>query len=329
MLSSDLLLANTIKPRFSVVIPLYNKQNSIINTLTSVLQQKYSPDEIIIVDDGSTDASLELVKQKNIKNLRIIEQHNQGVSVARNNGIKAAKYDYIAFLDADDEWLPLYLDEISILVNKFPSSLMYTCQYQCREQKDQIVDAKIRIDNDIATHSIMDNYFEIASQGDLPFMISGTVVHKSLIDEIGGFPEGEKMGEDQDFFCRSATHQAIAYSKNIHLIYSRDTENRACDNNIPSSECPFSIRLSEHYNNKEKKETIEKSKLHFMKRYSATHLLHLAKININKGNLEQAKKILSDERCKLRVKHYYYLKIKLIIKNITPKTINYISSNYI
>jgi len=311
--SLKMISRNFIAPKFSVVIPLYNKQNSILSTLESVIQQKYPADEIIIIDDGSTDTSVDLVKQKGIKNLRIIQQKNQGVSAARNKGIEVAKHDHIAFLDADDQWLPLYLDEIALMIEKFPSSLMYCCRYQCREKNGDIVDAKIRMGNKRKTFAIMENYFEIASQGDLPFMISSTVAHKSLFDNIGNFPVGETMGEDQDLFCRSVKHQAIAYSSNIHLIYNRNTENRACENNIPDRECPFSVRLYKSIDSR------DKNKKYFIKKYCATHLLHLVKLNIAAGKLSTAKSILSDKRCYLRPKHYLYFTIKLKIKDLIEK----------
>ncbi|QYS89019.1 glycosyltransferase family 2 protein [Flavobacterium davisii] len=92
------------KLTFSVIIPLYNKENYIYNTLTSVIDQSYSNFEIIIVNDGSTDKSLEIIQNINDSRIRIFNQQNKGVSSARNLGIKNAKGTLIAFLDADDLW---------------------------------------------------------------------------------------------------------------------------------------------------------------------------------------------------------------------------------
>ncbi|QYS90674.1 glycosyltransferase family 2 protein [Flavobacterium covae] len=89
---------------FSVIIPLYNKENYIYNTLISVINQTYTYFEIIIVNDGSTDKSLEIVKNINDSRIKIFEQNNKGVSSARNLGIKNATGSLIAFLDADDLW---------------------------------------------------------------------------------------------------------------------------------------------------------------------------------------------------------------------------------
>ena len=95
---------------FSVIIPLYNKQDYITRTINSVLNQTYQNFEIIVVDDGSTDKSLSVVKTIKDKRIKVFSQKNLGVSNARNKGIKQSKGNYIAFLDADDEFLPRYLD---------------------------------------------------------------------------------------------------------------------------------------------------------------------------------------------------------------------------
>ena len=105
---------NNIK--FTVIIPLFNKAEHILRTLKSVEWQKYPAAEIIVIDDGSIDDGPLIVKKANLKNERLIHKANQGVSAARNNGVALASHDYIAFLDADDLWLPLFLDEVVRLI---------------------------------------------------------------------------------------------------------------------------------------------------------------------------------------------------------------------
>ena len=98
---------------FSVIIPLYNKSHTIVRTLSTVLDQTYKEFEIIIVNDGSTDNGVQIIKDYTTdKRIRIIEQNNQGVSVARNIGVQHAKYELIAFIDGDDEWLSEYLSKM-------------------------------------------------------------------------------------------------------------------------------------------------------------------------------------------------------------------------
>jgi len=96
----------------SVIIPLYNKEAYISETLHSVLSQTYDKFEVIVVDDGSTDNSLQVVRNFTDSRLRIVEKKNEGVSVARNEGIDQASFPWIAFLDADDWWAPTFLKEV-------------------------------------------------------------------------------------------------------------------------------------------------------------------------------------------------------------------------
>lgn len=284
--------------KFTVVIPLFNKAEHILRTLESVAWQKYPAAEIIVIDDGSTDKGASIVNNANMKNVRLVQQTNQGVSAARNNGVALASHEYIAFLDADDQWLPLFLDEITRLIVKFPQAKFYGTRYQIVETENSYVDAKIKLENINPKGVILENYFDIASEGDLPFTMSSMVIQRSLFELIGGFPLGEPIGEDQDLFCRVALNAAIAYSPNIHSLYHKDAQNQASKNNIPSTECGFSIRIT-----KEANKNTEKQNSIYMLKYSAAHLCHLAKINIGQGHFNQARALLSDPRCKLKPKH--------------------------
>lgn len=278
-------------PRISVVIPLYNKANHILDTLHSVRQQKYPVREIIVVDDGSSDNGAQIVEQANLPDVRLIKQSNQGVSAARNTGIQAAKYEYVTFLDADDQWLPFFTEEMYYLIERFPHVGIYTSRYQAVEEDEQYVDINIALEGADPDGMLLDNFFDIASKGDLPFMISSTLVHKSLLQEIGGFPVGEKIGEDQDFFVRAALRGPIAYSPNINLIYHKEADNRACERNIPETECPFSARLEQLPHK------ISKGLQMDIERYRAAHICHLAKLNLYKGKIPQALRLLSDPKC--------------------------------
>jgi len=288
------------KIKFSVVIPLYNKANHIVQAVESILAQSVSADEIIVVNDGSTDDSVARLAAASLPRVHIVEQPNQGVSAARNTGIALARNQYIAFLDADDEWLPFFLEEIHNLIVKFPQSQYFASRYQCICD-EKYVDAKIAIGDLDPEGVLLNNYFDLASKGDLPFMISSSVIHKALFEQIGNFPVGEPIGEDQDLFARAAANGPIAYSPNIHLIYHRDSENSATSGNVPQQECGFSARLQQKLSETSKE-------MHTpINRYCAAHLCHLAKLNIYKGRFSQARALLKDHRCNLKSKHKWGL----------------------
>jgi glycosyltransferase involved in cell wall biosynthesis len=283
---------------FTVIIPLFNKAEHILRTLQSVEWQKYPAAEIIVIDDGSTDEGPALVKKANMKNVKLVHQENQGVSAARNNGVALASHEYVAFLDADDQWLPLFLDEVARLIIKFPQAKFFATRYQIVESEDNYCDAKIKLENTNPEGVILDDYFNVASQGDLPFTMSSMVIQRSLFMSIGGFPLNEPIGEDQDLFCRVALNAPIAYSPNIHSLYHKDAQNQASKTNVPSTECGFSIRIT-----KEARKDSKRKSARDMLKYSAAHLCHLAKLNIGNGNFSKARSLLSDPRCKLKPKH--------------------------
>jgi glycosyltransferase involved in cell wall biosynthesis len=299
-------------PKFTVVIPLYNKAEHILRTLKSVTWQKYPASEIIIVDDGSTDNSAALVEELALDNLTLIKQKNQGVSAARNTGIAAAQNEYIAFLDADDEWLPLFLNEIAGLITKFPEARFFGTSYQIVEPGDKYVDANIYPLTTDPKGILLEDYFDIASRGDLPFTMSSIVLQKELFSEIGHFPLDEPIGEDQDLFCRAVAKTQVAYSINIHSLYHKDAQNQASRENIPDAECPFSIRVTKRAN----KRGIKHQTRINMLRYSGAHLCHLAKLNIFSGKFTQARKLLSDPRCKLKPKHLVGLYVLSWVKQV-------------
>lgn len=116
-------------PKVSVIIPLYNKGEYISRALDSVFAQTYQDYEVIVVDDGSTDNGLEIVRKFTDPRLRMIHQENAGPGAARNRGIKESDAPYIAFLDADDEWLPEFLEQTvgSLLHN--PECDAAVCSY--------------------------------------------------------------------------------------------------------------------------------------------------------------------------------------------------------
>ncbi|MGM0934478.1 MAG: glycosyltransferase family 2 protein [Bacteroidota bacterium] len=216
----------------SVVIPLYNKIDSVLGTLNSISNQTYLPKEIIIVNDGSTDGSEKLIKELNNPLIRLFNQTNEGVSAARNFGIEKAKGEWIAFLDADDEWKPTYLENINFLYKNYPNCEVLATAYELEDQKGnskQITLNKIPFPGN---HGVLNNYFEVASCSHPPICSSSVTIKKGVIKETGGFPLGIKSGEDLLTWASLAINFKIAYSLSVQSIFIQDPAHT--DNKLPN-----------------------------------------------------------------------------------------------
>lgn len=208
----------------SIVIPLFNKEKDIARTLNSVLSQTYGDFEIVIVDDGSSDNSLIEVQKFNDHRIRIIQQKNAGVSVARNRGVEEAKYDLVAFLDADDEWLPNHLNEMALLRENFPSCDVFATNYKIVDSEGNErypVDTQVVLKDQ--EYGIIDNYFDSAIRTAPPISSISIAVRKQALKSIGSFPIGITLGEDLLTWARLACKYSIAYSKTITAIYHFQT----------------------------------------------------------------------------------------------------------
>lgn len=184
---------------FSIVIPLFNKEHLVTKAISSIIDQDYKKWELIIVDDGSTDSSLSIVQSYLFKidnskfDIKLIHQINQGVSVARNRGVEEAKYPYVCFLDADDEWYPDFLYNINSLINKYPDASMYSLQHEnCIDGKDILRNSSY-YENDYRGY--VENFFKDSLYGSL-VNSSKVCLRKREFLEVNGFPVGYKSGED-------------------------------------------------------------------------------------------------------------------------------------
>lgn len=197
---------------FSVIIPLFNKEITVADTLTSVLNQTFRDFEVIILNDGSTDSSLQIAASFKDKRIRIYSQQNLGVSAARNNAIKKANRSYLAFLDADDIWDPGYLKEMTKLIRKYKECAAFTCAYRTITQN------RTSIKCDGLPEGVIGNFFEERTRNHI-MRTSAVVVHRSVMEALKGFPVGMVGGEDDYTFAQIATKYKIAFTPKVLVVY--------------------------------------------------------------------------------------------------------------
>lgn len=237
---------------FSVVIPLYNKERQIAGTLRSVFAQTCADYEIIVVDDGSTDGSAAVVESLHDPRIRLIRQANAGVSAARNLGIAEARGEYVALLDADDEWRPEYLATIADLIRRYPQCDVFATNYSHVDSNGKTFPTilrKLPFDDD---DGILYNYFEVASVSSPPLWTSAVAVRKSAFQSVGGFPLGIKSGEDLLTWARLAARYKIAYSKKPLAVFNVEGYDRnerpkriPAENDIVATEL---LKLKDEFN---------------------------------------------------------------------------------
>lgn len=212
---------------FSIIIPLYNKSQYIRTTLQSVLDQSYTDFEIIVVNDGSTDNSADIVKLMNNDRIKLLDKVNGGVSAARNYGIKHARNSYIAFLDADDIWASDHLENIVELIRDYPESKYYVTAYKCFLNRISNIVNVVDLQKYNAHDSfLISDYFEFRIKSDLQIcMTSSICTHKSLLETDEPFPVGISCGEDLDLWLRLALKSPIAYSNKATMFYQLEATN--------------------------------------------------------------------------------------------------------
>lgn len=204
----------------SVVIPLYNKEPLIEATLRSVLRQTYQDFEIVVVNDGSTDGSAQAAARVSDPRIRIITQDNAGVSAARNRGIAEARGEFVALLDADDEWYPDYLETQVWMSEKYSSCSVFATNYLFRYPDGASKASHITHLPFAGTTGILSNYFQVAANSNPPLWTSSIMARKSALQKVGGFPTGVRSGEDLITWARLACQFSIAYCTSEKAIYN-------------------------------------------------------------------------------------------------------------
>ena len=202
---------------FSVVIPLYNKENMVERTVASALSQSYSDFELIVVDDGSTDDSASIVAAIDDPRLRVISQPNCGPGPARNRGVEASRSEWIAFLDADDIWLADHLEELDSIRRAHPEAGLIGTAFARASANSVPENLPVR------SGAIgLVPYFDAVGRGDDVLITSTAAARKQAWRSVGGFPD-HPSGEDSELWVRLALRWPVAASTTVTAIYLSGT----------------------------------------------------------------------------------------------------------
>jgi glycosyltransferase involved in cell wall biosynthesis len=280
---------------FSVIIPLYNKENYVEKAINSILNQTYNNFEIIIIDDCSTDLSYEIAKKNVSEKIRLIKHDkNKGLSASRNTGILNSKAEYITFLDADDVWKPTYLEEIKSLIDTFPEAKLFATNYEEVYPNEVILLPKNNA-NTIESSQIIEDFFKI-SLGQPLYCACSLCVEKSVFDIVGNYNESITFSEDIDFNIRANLSFKLAYSKKALVSYMIFSENQITNNSLNKKVIPnFSTYEIFVKQNKSLKKYLDFNRYVFAKKYKIeknTTLFKELKSKIDLKNLSWKQKML-------------------------------------
>ena len=217
-------------PKFSVIVPLYNKAPFVRKALESIASQTYRDFELIVVDDGSTDNSAAICEEFfqtfnhslahsiNVNRSFVhsfIRQTNSGVAAARNRGVAESHGEFVCFLDADDWWESTFLEEMDRLIAEYPDAGIYASNYIYYKP------GKTHVALNLERGYI--NYPEAYLQsGSMPVTSITTCMPRRVFDEMGGFPVGIKLGEDFLLWAKTALHYPITFCEKPLAYYNND-----------------------------------------------------------------------------------------------------------
>ena len=204
-------------PFFSVVIPLYNKEEFIEDTIKSILNQTFQDFELIIVDDGSTDKSYQIASKFQNGSVKLLKQINQGVSIARNLGIEQAQSKYIALLDADDLWFENHLFELKKQIDLFPNIGLYCNNYEVFYKDNMYRKASFNFKYK-QNCLIVEDYFKASIINSVAWT-SSVCFTKENFNKIGKFNTYLKTAQDLDLWIRFALQYKVSFNPVITMSY--------------------------------------------------------------------------------------------------------------
>lgn len=204
-------------PEISVIIPTYNAEKTICETIESVCKQTFIDLEILVINDGSTDATLENISAINDPRLQVFSYYNSGVAIARNRGIEKATGQYITFIDADDLWMPNKLRAQWEALQNAPEAAVAYSWSDYIDSSSQISHPGQRVQfyGNVFPHLLVNNFLESGSN---------PLIRQIAIQRLGGFEPSLVPAEDWDFYLRLAAHYEFVLVPEVHILYRISTQ---------------------------------------------------------------------------------------------------------
>ncbi len=263
---------------YSIIIPVYNGEKCIKRSIESVLKQTRNDYEIIIVDDGSTDDTVKIVKEIEDKRIKLIESFHKGVSCARNEGIRQSRGEYICFLDADDEYESIHLETIDRIINKYPEVGLYSTISLTRLFGGKTIDPNKGIKKNIMIYER--DYFDYILKYGNVINTNCVCARKTLFRKFGVFVEGATCHEDTDMWERIIIHTGIALATVTTNIRNRDYSVATRSSNRRLDTDPFN-RKEEFIRDNTIPQSVLISYLRFME-HRKVHVIRTFQMNGNK-----------------------------------------------
>lgn len=203
-------------PTVSVIVPAYNAEATILETLRSIQDQTFTDFELIVINDGSTDGTLALLEQVQDDRLRVFSYPNGGLPVARNRGIQRATGEFISFIDADDLWTVDKLERQLQALQQHPEAGVAYSWTAFIDEHSRFLYARepLAFSGNVYPQVLVDNFI---SNG------SNILLRRQLVEAIGDFDPTLKSGEDWDFYIRLAAKTQFAVVPQYQILYRKSS----------------------------------------------------------------------------------------------------------
>jgi glycosyltransferase involved in cell wall biosynthesis len=217
-------------PLISVVIPVYNGEKTIKETIESVLNQTFSDFELIVINDGSQDSTLEIVSGIQDPRLKVFSFTNAGLSASRNRGVSQATGEYISFLDADDLWTPDKLESQLKALQANPQAAVAYSWTDYIDESNQFLrqGGRITVNGNIYANLLMTDLLENGSN---------PLICKQTLAEVGGFDESLKAAEDWDMWLRIAARYHFVVVPSPQILYRQSSQSMSSNVSKQEAEC--------------------------------------------------------------------------------------------